>query len=401
MDTLGYMQFSDGLHQRVITDRIPVNGTIEVTRRCPLTCIHCYNRLPMGDREARRDELTYEEHCRILDEITEAGCLWLLYTGGEIFAREDFLRIYTYAKQKGLIVSLFTNGTLITPSVADYLAEWRPFSIEITLYGRTQATYERLTGIPGSYARCMRGIYLLIERGLPLKLKTMAVTLNKHEVWEMKQFAEEELGVEFSFDPMVNPRIDCSHSPLAVRLSPAEIVEMDLRDPKRVAAWRKLTKSAAGCTDASDCSANLYDCGGGITSFAVDPQGRLSLCVLSRQDTIDLRAETFREAWDNLHAAVRCRIRARQTKCVTCPLSMMCDMCPANGELEHRDPELPVDFLCQTAHLRAYALGLPMEAHGRCEYCPGGSKSSEMMAIVASLRIECEGIDAPVPRYVH
>ena len=131
----------------------------------------------MGDQEARRSELTYEEHCRLLDEITEAGCLWLLYTGGEIFARKDFLDIYTYAKQKGLLIGLFTNGTLITPKIADHLAEWRPFMIEITLYGRTRETYEQLTGIPGSYDRCMRGIRLLMERGLPLALKTVGVTI--------------------------------------------------------------------------------------------------------------------------------------------------------------------------------------------------------------------------------
>ncbi|MHC4545942.1 MAG: radical SAM protein, partial [Planctomycetota bacterium] len=152
------------------------------------------------------------EHCRILDEITAAGCLWLLYTGGEIFARKDFLDIYTYAKQKGLIVSLFTNGTLITPKVADYLVRWRPFGIEITLYGRTRETYERVTGIPGSYERCMQGIKLLMERELPLKLKTMAITINKHEIWEMKRYVEEDLGLEFKFDAMINPRIDCSQS---------------------------------------------------------------------------------------------------------------------------------------------------------------------------------------------
>ena len=80
----------------------------------------------MGDQEARRNELSYEEHCRILDEITEAGCLWLLYTGGEIFARKDFLGIYTYAKKKGFLITLFTNGIFVTPEIADYLSEWRP-----------------------------------------------------------------------------------------------------------------------------------------------------------------------------------------------------------------------------------------------------------------------------------
>ena len=130
----------------------------------------------------------------MLDELVEMGCFWLLYTGGEIFARKDFLEIYTYAKKKGFLITLFTNGTIINEQIADYLAEWPPFAIEITLYGRTRETYEALTAIPGSYDRCLRGIKLLKERGLPLKLKTVATSINKHEVLAMRQFAEEELG---------------------------------------------------------------------------------------------------------------------------------------------------------------------------------------------------------------
>jgi MoaA/NifB/PqqE/SkfB family radical SAM enzyme len=176
MENLSYSDFSLRLHQRVVATRTPANGTIEVTRRCPLACVHCYNNLPIGDREARAGELTYEEHCRILDEITGAGCLWLLYTGGEIFVRRDFLDIYRYAKKKGLLITLFTNGTLITPEIADYLQKWRPFSVEITLYGRTKETYEKITRVPGSYEKCVQAIRLLMDRNLPLKLKTMALT---------------------------------------------------------------------------------------------------------------------------------------------------------------------------------------------------------------------------------
>src|ERR1700722_5241974 len=187
MQQLSYQDFSASLHGSLFSQRIPINGTIEVTRRCPLTCLHCYNNLPLQDLDARASELTYEEHCRILDEIVEAGCLWLLYTGGEIFARKDFLDIFTYAKRRGLLITLFTNGTLITPKIADYLTQYRPFGIEITLYGRTEETYERLTGVSGSYAKCLQGIKLLMERKLPLKLKTVAVTVNKHEIWEMKR----------------------------------------------------------------------------------------------------------------------------------------------------------------------------------------------------------------------
>ena len=152
------------LGQVSVANRTPIRAAIEVTHRCNNNCVQCYNNLPLKDKQARRKELTYEEHCRILDEISALGCLWLLFTGGEIFARKDFLDIYTYAKQKGMLITLFTNGTLITPEIADYLVQYRPFVIEITLYGRTQQTYEQVTGIPGSFARCMQGIELLMER---------------------------------------------------------------------------------------------------------------------------------------------------------------------------------------------------------------------------------------------
>src|SRR5688500_243606 len=108
METQSYAGFSQRLHAQSVGQRLPITGTIEITRRCPLVCAHCYNNLPMGDRQARLGELTYAEHCRLLDEISDAGCLWLLYTGGEIFARKDFLDIYTYAKRKGLFITLFT-----------------------------------------------------------------------------------------------------------------------------------------------------------------------------------------------------------------------------------------------------------------------------------------------------
>ena len=203
MDHLSYGAFSAELHQRQAGERIPLQVAIEVTRRCPLECLHCYNNLAMNDVQASRRELTKEEHFRILDELVEMGCFWLLYTGGEIFARKDFLEIYTYAKQKGFLITLFTNGTIINQEIADYLTQWPPFAIEITLYGRTRETYEALTAIPGSYDRCLRGIRLLKQRGLPLKLKTVATSVNKHEIVAMRQFAEEELGVEFKIDASI------------------------------------------------------------------------------------------------------------------------------------------------------------------------------------------------------
>ena len=385
METVRYADFSQGIHRRAAGERIPLSGSIEVTRRCPFHCLHCYNNLPVADRESRKNELTYEEHCRILDEIADAGCLWLLYTGGEIFARNDFPEIYTYAKRKGLLITLFTNGSLVSPKVADYLAQWRPFSIEITLYGRTRETYERISGIPGSYDRCIQGIYLLKSRGLPVKLKTMVITANRHEVWQMKRFAEEDLGLEFRFDGMINPRIDCSPGPLNLRLTPEEIVSLDLQDPKRMTEWKRFAEKFIRPTR-SRYGEEIYQCGGGWNTFAIDPYGRLSPCELSCADAFDLRQGSFQEGWDTFLRQVRGKKISRLTKCTACPLTDLCGMCPANGHLENQDPETPIDFLCQVAHLRAHILDISIQPHGECEYCEGGINHQDLLKSAVTLR---------------
>jgi radical SAM protein with 4Fe4S-binding SPASM domain len=386
--TATYGEFSTLLHERFQGRRVPVEVSVEVTHRCPLECKHCYNNLPMHDANARSQELTFEEHVRLLDELVELGCLWLLYTGGEIFARKDFLDIYTEAKKRGFLITLFTNGTMITPRIADHLVQYRPFNIEITLYGATRETYERLTGIPGSFDRCMKGIRLLMERGLPLKLKTVPTSINYQEVYEMKRFAEQDLGVEFKFDPLVNPRTDCSQSPLAVRLSPEQAVALEFGDPARKAEYLRLAESELAANVPS--SKKKYTCGGGQNGCAIDPTGRMTMCVLSHRDGYDLRSGSFTQGWNGRLKEIRQTEVTRETICTNCRIRSLCSMCAANGELEGGDAETPVDFLCQVAHLRAFALGLQVPAHGHCDCCEGGRQH-------AALRESAERINQNSP----
>jgi radical SAM protein with 4Fe4S-binding SPASM domain len=391
LEQLSYGAFSADLHQRQAGVRVPLQVSIEVTRRCPLECLHCYNNLPMGDMEAKQRELSKEEHFRVLDELVEMGCFWLLYTGGEIFARKDFLEIYTYAKKKGFLITLFTNGTIINEQIADYLAEWPPFAIEITLYGRTRETYEALTAVPGSYDRCLRGIKLLKERGLPLKLKTVATSINKHEILAMRQFAEEELGVEFKMDGQINPRIDCSQSPLAVRLTPEELVALDMNAPKGMSEYRRLAKRDLESPPNLSVSDTVYFCGGGSGGFALNAYGEMGICVISQQDTFGTRDAGLRKVWEGSLAELRNRKRTRVTKCVECRIQSLCGMCPANGEMESGDKESPVEFLCHVAHLRAAVIGVEVPAHGDCVFCAGGSEYQSVLE--SARRIATKEID--------
>jgi hypothetical protein len=66
-------------------------------------------------------------------------------------------------------------------------------------------------------------------------------------------------------------------------------------------------------------------------------------------------------------------------------------MCPAEGELEQGDPESPVDFLCQVAHLRSYALDISVRPHGECEYCEGGDSYVQITNLAVFLKEKALG----------
>jgi len=378
MISISYSELSRTIHQHYAGRRVLLEVAIEVTHRCPLQCVQCYNNLAVGDRAARQRELSLAEHCRLLDELADLGCLWVLFTGGEIFARPDFLEIYTYAKKKGFLITLFTNAILIDQRVADYLAEWPPFSIEVTVYGMTKATYESVTKIPGSYERCLRGIELLRQRQLPLKLKTVAVKLNCHELSALRQHAEDDLQVEFKLDSLLNPRIDGSQAPLAERLSPEQVVAVEMQTPKVAAEYRALYARDCGQPAPTELDDKLYICGGGINSCAIDPYGRVGICVMAQQETYDLRKTGLKDGWDNFLQHARAQKRTHETRCSSCRLQSVCGMCPAWGALENGDAESPVEFLCEVAHLRAMALGAVVPEHGPCQYCAGGAQNGRL-----------------------
>jgi radical SAM protein with 4Fe4S-binding SPASM domain len=348
-----YLDFSADIHERADEERFPLDGTLELTHRCNLACVHCYVNLPANDPEARSRELNREECCRVIDAMVGEGCLYLLITGGEPLLRRDFRDIYLHAKRSGLLITLFTNGCLVTPDTADFLAEYPPFSIEITLYGASEAVYEQVTGIPGAYHKCLRGIRLLRERNLPLKLKTAALGPNRHEVAAMKQMAD-ELDVEFKYDPHIHPLIDCSHQPCQTRMSPEDVVALDLADPALAEAWREEFLPENLGPMASD---HLYLCGAGVSNFVIDPYGELEMCLISRHYGHNLREKGFREGFYDYFSKLRDLKRERPTRCRSCDLISACRTCPGTSLLEHGDQETPVDYLCQITQLRAEAFG--------------------------------------------
>ncbi len=296
--------------------------------------------------------MTAAQWCDILDELAEAGVLWLLFTGGEPLVRPDFAEIYMHAKRKGMLITLFTNGTTVTDEVADLLAAYPPFAVEVSLYGRTAPVYERVTGVPGSFERCMAGIARLAARPLLLRLKTPLMTLNRDELWEIKAYAE-SLDVEFRFDPLLNAGLAGSPEPAALRLSPEEVVAYQLAEPKGRESWCEFYERQAEVQFDRD---RLFTCGAGVRSAHVDPAGRLSICMMAREPSYDLLRGSFREAWDAFIPEVRRSTMRSDARCRDCDLRAFCDNCPAYARMETGDPCGAVPFLCEVTRLRVAAV---------------------------------------------
>ncbi|MBW2059140.1 MAG: radical SAM protein [Deltaproteobacteria bacterium] len=346
--------FASSLVQKNGGRRTPLSGTLEPTFRCNNRCVHCYVNKDIDDNKERERELAYTEITRILDDLAEAGCLSLLLTGGEPLVREDFADIYLYAKKKGFLITVFTNGTLITPRVADLFKEFPPRSIEITVYGATERTYENVTRSPGSYSRCMKGIDLLLGRNLPLKLKTVITTLNSHEFADIKRFVE-ELGLEFRFDALINGRIDGSRDMAPLRIPPREVVQLDLSDPARGPEFVRLYQRTR---EMEVNPKRLFRCGAGMNSFHIDPYGHLMICNMVRTPWYDLGQGSFGEGWNEFLPRLRQKRFVGESKCQHCRLISFCDQCPGWSQLEHGDLETPVEYLCRVTHLRAEAYGI-------------------------------------------
>jgi radical SAM protein with 4Fe4S-binding SPASM domain len=363
-----FTDLRDRLH--IEERRIPIEGTVETTFRCNLSCVHCYVNQPAGDAAERARELPLERLKSLVDEVVEAGCLNILFTGGEVLVRADFPDLYLHAIRRGLLVTVFTNGTMLTDRIADLFDEYRPAAVEITLYGMTRETYDRVTQVPGSFDKCLAGIERLVSRGVPLKLKTMALSWNRHEVDSMREYAQ-GLGLPFIFDGLLNPRVDCGANRNGeLQLSAEQLVALDLADPERMADFRDFcARFVPAPGDVAAPAEMVYQCGAGQTAFTIDPYGHLQMCQLSRKASFDVREAPFDDGWNGLFPRLRERRWQTQSICRTCNLISLCGSCPGAAEMETGSIEGIVPQFCEIAHLRAFEVMGESCGHRRDATC--------------------------------
>ncbi len=192
---------------------IPFIAQWEITYKCNLRCVHCYI-----TPDHTKKELSLEECQSILDQLAAESCLFIIFTGGELLTRSDFFDIAQYARKKGFAIRLFTNGTLITPEIADRIKDLRPIYVGISIYATTPATHEAVTQVAGSFDKSINALELLRERGVKTVIKCPLMKGTVHEFDQVKRLAE-DFGAEFQYGTTISPKDDGSKGPLAYRLT--------------------------------------------------------------------------------------------------------------------------------------------------------------------------------------
>jgi len=327
--------------------RYPISATLELTERCNYNCVQCFINKAANDPLASQKEMSTAQVKDLIDQLAEAGTLFLLITGGEPFLRSDFIEIFKYSRNKGLLVTLFSNGSMLTPEIASVLAEYGIRGLEITLYGATREIFDSVTRRPGSYERCMQGIGTALAYKLPLSLKTFVINQNKHELAQMREFAHER-NLGFRFDSMLIPRLDGNGNGHHLQLDIDEMIPLDLEDPERVSAWKDVITERKGLE--AD-RVHIYKCGAAHQSFHIDAYGDLSPCALVRTPCYNVFEIGFKNAWEML-GGVRTLKQTKKTECADCPHVFFCNQCTGWSQLMVDDPETPVPFICELTKRR-------------------------------------------------
>jgi len=324
MKTIASEDFLEALSRKAAKTRRPEGVTFELTYGCNLRCVHCYN----PTHRALPHELTTAEICAILKQIADLGVLTVTFTGGEPSVRPDIGDILHYARRQGLMIHLMTNATRITPSFTDLLHEVGASQINVSIYGATEAVYERMTAVPGSYRQFRQGLLNLAAAALPVVVRMPVTTINHAEIQPCRQLVE-SLRMKFQYCLEIMSSVTGDQTPLQYRLTPDVKVRID----QEMLPHRETPASEESCS--SDQS--FIECACGQSRFAITPYGEMNLCTAFPIPRYDLRTGTVKEGWDMLKQTLDQAHPSHQYECPTCEVRPHCRQGRSDAWLETGD----------------------------------------------------------------
>lgn len=336
--TVHYQQFLDYMFAKSSGEGVPLSGTFELTARCNLDCKMCYIHKRANDASALSRERTTEQWLSLAGECQKAGMLLLLLTGGEPFLRSDFKEIYSGVRNLGMLVSINTNATMLTPGLIAFLAKDPPVRINVTLYGASRETYEALCGDGSAYDRAIANILALQAAGIRVKLNCSVTPYNRADMAAILAFAEaHQLPVQtatYMFPPVRACENGCfgadRMTPEASSVAQLEYDRWRFPPEKFQEQLRKLLAGQEVPDPDRECQelpAERIRCRAGSTTFWVTYDGQMRPCGMMTEPSVSLTGRRFADAWQEIRKARQSIFMPPQ--CGTCDVRHACDRCAA------------------------------------------------------------------------
>jgi MoaA/NifB/PqqE/SkfB family radical SAM enzyme len=329
--------------------RVPVDVHWDLNTVCQHDCVMCY----WSDAQ---QGLSTADVKQVLDALAGAGCLFLTLSGGEIFLREDILEILDHATDRGFVVTVKTNGTLLTEDQVRIMAGMGIYEVHISLHAATAKVQDKVTRTPGSFDKAVRSIEWCVRAGI--KTNIMCVLLHGHlDEWAKVQELAERMGVdEVVATPFMFAGTDGDAGPFRYQLSDAELKSYYLN------MYHAGQGACPGDGDLSDPLANLPEeerqndlaisCAVIRRGVTLRPNGDVIPCtwvprVLGNILRTPIRDILHSPQADEVIEMIRLK---NNPECSVCCDKMSCFRCPGLALMEHGDAQRPPSEGCR--HVR-------------------------------------------------
>lgn len=341
------------LYRKAAAAGVPLSGTFELTPVCNMACKMCYVRLSRQAQEAIEPLANADQWLKLGQAAKDAGMLYLLLTGGEPFLHPQFRQILEGLHKMGLLISINSNGTILNEETVQWLSSCPPVRINISLYGASNATYERLCGNPEGFTQVVNAIRLLQDAGISVKLNCSLTPYNAADLPEMAAFAKENNLVlqvaTYMFPPV---RKDDTMTGKNDRFSPEDAAYyMAYADYLTLGKERFL----AGEGDIpvpeyaeENCEGDGVRCRAGKCSFWITWQGNMTPCgMFPTEGSPNVFQTPFEAAWEQVkRKTAQIRLPA---KCAGCSMKDSCHACAAMVITEsgcfHKVPQYRCDMI--------------------------------------------------------
>jgi len=313
------------LSAKALQLQVPLSVQLDLTYRCNERCVHCY--LDHDDH----GEMTTTEIKKLLDELAAAGVFFLTMSGGEILLRKDFFEILEYARALLFSVKLKTNAVMIRERQAERIRSLGVQSVQISIYSHRPEVHDAITKVPGSLKRSLQAIRLLKAHGLNVTIADVLMLQNIQDYPGVRALAA-ELGVLFTIDPTITPKIDGDRSILNLNVDRTALGRV-FRDEALVGSVEEFCRPPK---EADDDDLDGQPCSAGHTACYVSPYGDVYPCVQFPLPSGNVRRTPFLEIWrrsEQLNEVRSITLRDLPS-CSKCVHGATCTRCPGLAYME-------------------------------------------------------------------